>query len=209
MARAVHAEALAEKVLSQLRERRVLLQADAVLPSGASIVAGESIRGSWWSHAKSNEIYWTLETLEDSTEVLQVKLVQGKLTLVHRALWPALLAVATSGDSWQTAQLSEPARKLLSRVRRNGLLRLDRLTRWSATKKPGEAARELELRLLALTRGLHTESGGHTKEVESWSHFSERLGPMQLPAVAEAREEIERFVPEGAAGLLPWRRRRR
>jgi len=193
-----------EQALTELRKTRLLLQSDTALPSVASIVAGESIRGSWWSHPKSNDIYWTLEGLEDSPEVLQVKLLKGKMTLVHRSLWPALLAVGSSDAAWQTAKLSKSAQSLLSRVRRQGSLRLDQLQRWSAAKKPGDAARELEGRLLVYSREIHTDSGAHTKELESWSHLAERLGLEKLPPASQAQAEIERLVPATGKRLLPW-----
>jgi hypothetical protein len=204
VARPPNTGALVRKVLTQLRKRRVLLQSDASLPSVASIVTGESIRGSWWSHPKSHAIHWTLEGLDDSPEVLQVKLLAGKVTLVHRSLWPALVSVGSSGDAWQIRGLSEAGQTLLSRVRRSGMIRLDRLRAWSARKKPGEAARELELRLLVASQEIHTKSGAHTKQLESWSHLADRLGLGQLPPAGEAQAEIERFVPDAAKRVLPW-----
>jgi len=43
---------VAERVLDALRERRWLLQSDAVLPSVASLVANQPIGGSWWSRSE-------------------------------------------------------------------------------------------------------------------------------------------------------------
>src|SRR5260370_5227976 len=60
------------------------------IPSLAEAIAGEPIRGSWWGHRKGQEIVLALATLYDSSEVLAFRLVQKKLTLVHRRLWPAL-----------------------------------------------------------------------------------------------------------------------
>jgi hypothetical protein len=199
---------VAKRVLGALRERGWLLQADPELPSVATLVAG-AVRGSWWSHPKSNEIYWVLEALDESPEVLAVKLVKEKLTLLHRALWPALVAVGGAGDRWQTAGLSRAAQSLLARTRKAGALRLDRLERWTAARKPGDAARELERRLLVHSREIHTESGKHAKELESWSHFASGAGLGALPAVPEARRALERAVASEGETLLPWTRRPR
>lgn len=203
MSRPANTSRVARRVLAELRARGWLLQADAVLPDVASLVAGEPIRGSWWAHPKSNLVYWVLEELEDSPEVLQVKLVRGKQTMLHRALWPALVAVGASRQRWQTAALSRTARTLCARTQRAETLRLDRLERWSGPAKPGDAARELEARLLVYAREIHTETGKHTKELETWRHLSERLGVgAALPDPDDAKRALERAV--AGEKLLPW-----
>jgi hypothetical protein len=202
MARPANTAKRAKRVLAVLRTRGWLLQADPVTPSVAGLVADSPVRGSWWAHPDANRIYWVLEELEKSVDVLQVKLVKKKLTLVHRALWPALFAVAGAGEPWQTAGLTRSAQSLLERVRRGGSVRLDALEDWTAVAKPGEAARELESRLLTHSREIHTESGRHTKELESWPHLCARLGVEEkLPSAEDAKRELER-VCEGER--LPW-----
>ena len=69
----------------------------ARLPSLASFIAGEPIRGSWWAHAKGREIFRALVAVYESPAVVACKLVDGKLTLVHRRLWPALAALVEHG----------------------------------------------------------------------------------------------------------------
>jgi hypothetical protein len=64
------------------------------LPTLTEAIAGEPIRGSWWGHPKGKLIFAVLSELHESAEVAACKLVQGKMTLIHRRLWPALLAVA-------------------------------------------------------------------------------------------------------------------
>ncbi|HUR27834.1 MAG TPA: hypothetical protein VM509_06590 [Planctomycetota bacterium] len=83
-----------EALVARLEEEGLLLLADAKWPSVASLVAGEPIRGSWWSHPRGKEIFRRQRELEAHEDVLVVKLVDRKLTFVHRRLWPALLAVA-------------------------------------------------------------------------------------------------------------------
>jgi hypothetical protein len=68
----------------------VLQSARGPVPSFAEFVAGERIRGSWWGHPRGREIFRLAEAVVDSGEVLVCRLVDGKVTYVHRRLWPAL-----------------------------------------------------------------------------------------------------------------------
>ncbi|HEX6836244.1 MAG TPA: hypothetical protein VF334_06700 [Polyangia bacterium] len=73
----------------------VMQSADhASIPSLASFVAGEKIRGSWWAHEKGREIFRALVAVYESPDVVACKLVDRKLTLIHRRLWPALATLA-------------------------------------------------------------------------------------------------------------------
>ena len=64
------------------------------VPSLAEAITGEPIRGSWWGHPHAGEIFAALETIADSRDVRCFRLVDGKLTFVHRRLWPALVRLA-------------------------------------------------------------------------------------------------------------------
>jgi hypothetical protein len=78
-------------VLGWVRDNGVVLQsARGPVPNLAEYVAGEPIRDSWWGHAASHEIYGVLNELAESSEVVTTRLIGGKLTLIHRRLWPAL-----------------------------------------------------------------------------------------------------------------------
>lgn len=72
----------------------VLLAARGGVPSLAEAIAGGPIRGSWWAHEKSHAIFEIVNGAIDSGEVLVCKLVDGKVTYVHRRLWPALVKLA-------------------------------------------------------------------------------------------------------------------
>ena len=80
-----------ELMLARLREHGLLLQQDKRLPDIASAVAGEPIRGSWWAHPRSHAIFDCLSELEQHPDTLITKLVAGKVTFIHRRLWPAVL----------------------------------------------------------------------------------------------------------------------
>lgn len=75
----------------------VLASARGKLPNIAEQVAGEPIVGSWWAHPKGKAIFAALSELDDSLDVRCFKLVDGKITLVHRRLWPALVALGKAG----------------------------------------------------------------------------------------------------------------
>jgi hypothetical protein len=72
----------------------VLASAKGPVPNLAEAIAGESIRGSWWAHPKGTDIFNALSLVGDSPDVLTFRLVEGKITFVHRRLWPALIRLA-------------------------------------------------------------------------------------------------------------------
>ena len=72
----------------------VLVSAKGPVPRLTEAIAGEPIKGSWWGHSKSHQIFAILEALTESQDILVCRLVKGKITLVHRRLWPALVRLA-------------------------------------------------------------------------------------------------------------------
>ncbi len=74
-----------------VRHGVVLASAKGPVPNLAEAVAGEPIRGSWWGHRKGSEIFQALNAVTDSPDILCFRLVEGKLTFVHRRLWAALV----------------------------------------------------------------------------------------------------------------------
>jgi hypothetical protein len=72
----------------------VLVAAKGPVPRMTEVIAGEPIAGSWWGHPKGHEIYAVLEVLTSADDVLVCRAVRGKVTLVHRRLWPALIRAA-------------------------------------------------------------------------------------------------------------------
>ena len=70
----------------------------ALDPVARRALAGEPIAGSWWGHPKSGrEIFRALNAVYASPDVVATTVVDGKLTLVHRAFWPALATLAYEG----------------------------------------------------------------------------------------------------------------
>jgi len=72
----------------------VLASGKGAVPNLAEAVAGEAIRGSWWGHPRGKEIFSALNAVADSPDVLCFRLVDGKITYVHRRLWPAVVRLA-------------------------------------------------------------------------------------------------------------------
>ena len=83
----------------------VLQAARGPVPSLAEAIAGGPIRGSWWGHSKGHEIFRVAEAVCESPDVLVCKLVDGKVTYVHRRLWPALVRLASRFRKEQLAKV--------------------------------------------------------------------------------------------------------
>lgn len=77
------------------------------VPSLAETIAGKPIRGSWWKHSKANNIFLCSRAIRNSKDVLVSRLVGGKITYVHRRLWPALVRSADQFDPDQLAAIRE------------------------------------------------------------------------------------------------------
>ena len=78
------------------------------------------------------------------------------------------------------------------------------------SKAIGDAARELETRLLVHSVEIHTESGAHAKQMESWKVWTNRsrVGDKTMSyELAERKfEEVLRDLNRryDAKGKLPW-----
>lgn len=96
------------QALAFVNKHGVVLQAArGSVPSFAEHVAGEPIKGSWWAHAHGKQIFALATFVSDHPDVLVCKLVDGKVTYVHRRLWPALVKLAARFDVSRLAKLAE------------------------------------------------------------------------------------------------------
>jgi len=94
------------QALAFVKRHGIVLQAArGPVPSLAEEISGGPIRGSWWGHPKGREIFRASEAVSDSPEVLVCKLVDGKVTYIHRRLWPALVKIASQFRSDQLARV--------------------------------------------------------------------------------------------------------
>jgi len=70
-------------------------------------VAGETVSGNWWSHARGREIFAATRAVRAAPDVLVCRLIDGKVTFVHRRLWPALVRLADRFDPLHLARVRE------------------------------------------------------------------------------------------------------
>ena len=98
----------AKKAIRFVKEYGVVLaSARGPVPRLTEAIAGEPIKGSWWSHPKSRAIFRVLRAVTNSKDILVCRLVGGKITFVHRRLWPALVRSAKRFPPDRIAQVHE------------------------------------------------------------------------------------------------------
>lgn len=91
-----------------VRKNGVVLEAaSGPVPSLAEAIAGAPLRGSWWAHPRGREIFKLTHAVRASKDVLVCRLVNGRVTYVHRRLWPALVRAALRFSPGQLAQVRE------------------------------------------------------------------------------------------------------
>jgi len=155
-------------------------------PSLVEAIVGGPVKGNWWGHAKGRLIFKLAESLHDSRNVISLKLVEGKVTFLHRSLWPALARVVTDPE-WRrsTARgLSPDVGRLFRTVEGRGSLRLDE------ESIPGR--KELERSLLVHSGSMHTEKGSHATVLTSWKKMFESatLAQARNLSLDEARGQL-------------------
>ena len=97
-----------EEALSMVRAQGVALESGSGPETSiAEAVAGAPIRGSWWAHVRGKEIFTVTRAVRSSPEVLVCRLIGGKITYVHRRLWPALVRLAERVPASGFAQICE------------------------------------------------------------------------------------------------------
>lgn len=97
-----------KQAIALVKTHGVVLEAGrGPVPSLAEAVAGEPIRGSWWAHPKAKVIFSCTRAVRESADVLVCRLVGGKVTYVHRRLWPALVRLADRFDAKRLEAIEE------------------------------------------------------------------------------------------------------
>ncbi len=97
-----------EQALAFVRKHGVVLEsARGSVPSLAEAIAGEPIRGSWWAHPKGREIFAITRAVRDSPDVLVCRLVDGKITFVHRRMWAQIVREAHAIPRGRLARVAE------------------------------------------------------------------------------------------------------
>jgi len=143
-------------------------------------IAGPRATGSWWAHPKGNEIYRAYRRACAHRDVLAFKLIEGKVTFVHRRIWPTVLRLALDDQRIKRAlkAAGAPGAKLHRIVEARGSVALETLAaEWPGGRKAlARDKAKLEKLGLVLTREHHTARGAHETELESWSAFAARCG---------------------------------
>lgn len=85
----------------------VLVSAKGPAPRLTDAIAGEPVNGSWWGHPQGKLMFTIMDQIKKSGDVLVCRMAAGKLTLVHRRLWPALVRIAPRFHPEQLAQVRE------------------------------------------------------------------------------------------------------
>jgi hypothetical protein len=197
----------------------LLLQHDRDLPSVTTLVVGKPIKGSWWGHRRGKEIYALLEEFHEGAGALSAKLVNGKITYVHRRLWSAFLELTMHGQRTRVRLLSVAAKSLHKVVTDETIVRVDELaaTGFASAKELAGAARELEESVLVHGDSIHTASGAHTKVLQSWPGWVSANGVTRSKTYSLSRarrefaEALHRLQGESTHPLtmpLPVGRRR-
>ncbi len=201
-----------QAILSTIKTNGFLLESDPKLPSVVSLITGSALRRSWWSHPLAQIIFQVNELLEDHDDILIAKLISRKVTFVHRTFWSELATIGSAREDWQLKGLPADTKSLLKQVDSAGALSTAE-TVWpqKSTMKLGDAARDLEKRLLVVGTQFHSESGAHEKRLETWDHWMKRkkFKPAKVSIeTAKSRWELKlRDLNEqfGASATLPWK----
>lgn len=77
------------------------------IPSLVDAIAGEPLRGNWWSHPLGKRIFAITRQVRAAPQVLVCRLVDGKITFVHERLWPALLRIGARFPGRHLARVRE------------------------------------------------------------------------------------------------------
>jgi hypothetical protein len=85
----------------------VLESARGPVANLAETVAGERIRGGWWGHSKGRNIFAATCAVRNSPDVLVCRLLGGKVTYIHRRLWPAVVRLADKLNKTSLAAIRE------------------------------------------------------------------------------------------------------
>jgi len=96
-----------EEALNFVKAKGIVLEsAHGRVPTFVDFVAGERVAG-WWSHPKGRSIFALTRVIRDSPEILTCRLIDHKVTYVHRRLWPALVKLADELDECDLGAICE------------------------------------------------------------------------------------------------------
>lgn len=78
-----------------VRKAGILLEsARGPIPNFLELLLNEPVKGNWWAHPKGKFLYKMTRAVRDDPNILVCRLISGKITYVHRRLWPALIRLS-------------------------------------------------------------------------------------------------------------------
>jgi hypothetical protein len=184
-----------QAVVAAVAETGVLLLSDPKRKNAIQILTGEFPRGSWWSHPEANRIYHVLQRVENHRDLVSTKLLSGKVTFVHRTLWPALMAVVTAREPWQLSEL------LPATVQWLGAWDQAVLSGAEPPQPSRTVIKQVEARLLARGESIHTGQGRHESRLEPWATWAARKAVPLPPPISSAEGKLA--LESAAARLGP------
>jgi hypothetical protein len=182
-------------MLALLRSRGIMTMTPVAsapdVPALVPLIAGGPVKGSWWGHPRGKAIFAAATEVDEHPDALAVKLLAGKVTFVHRALFAPLLRCVTDAR-WRRRvreALSAAARALDDEITAAGSI--------AFPANPPKALAELESRLLCLVGSVHTDQGRHATVAEAWRHWA-RARAVAIPRGSRAAALA---ALEGVAGV--------
>ena len=85
----------------------VLESAKGPVPNLAEALTGAPISGRWWAHPASKKSFRATGLVRGDNRVLVCRLVGGKVTYVHRRIWPALVRLEGYFEKADLARIRE------------------------------------------------------------------------------------------------------
>ena len=137
------------------------------------------------------------------SDVLAVRLINRRTTLLQTIHWPALLSIVSSNDEWQTSNLTRQEKTIMAKTRSRGKLSFSEIPPTGTARPRQFYIRQLEERLLIHS---HRLSAGDCA-IESWQSWSLRLGVCANMTVDQARLYFEQIIEAfgiASGHQLPW-----
>ena len=157
-----------------VRKHGVVLEAaTGSVPAMAAAIVGAPIRGSWWAHPRRQAIFELTRALRDSRDILVCRLVDGRITYVHRRLWPALVRAAPCFPIRWLARVHEVHTASGNHVTREIAFPAwvpDEISAQASAMSEAQAALELS-RCVRITRG--TQPGPSAPQTRRKRHAAE------------------------------------
>ncbi|MBI1849195.1 MAG: hypothetical protein HYR85_02515 [Planctomycetes bacterium] len=184
----------------ELLETLGLLTVAPVSPIASLVraVGGPSTTANWWGHPAGKKIYSIALGLEESADVFGCKLVGGKLTIVHRRLWPALHALVVRVTSREP--LPPDARRLLREIEQRGAARTTELRSAIGLEAATDRRRFQRAKDLIESRLLVVASS-EDRAGESHSHVA-TFRPWRSWVPADVARAARRLTAQGAVGQI-------